>query len=721
MLKENPTQRPNIYQVVKEVSGMRGGNCPIEDIYAKRTQSETRRYEQLPTSPDVASPPPIGISKLKSPELPSQTALPDITPMRRGRPTSTNPAQLSVSARVTPAGSRGTSSDPFAALDSKDYNTRVAAVDELAGKFPSLDEFSLLHDQGSKFSFDDTGSAPNPKRESINKKLTDALADEAFGVPPPKPPRTSSLKPTGSAPTSKTSSTTDLRRNVSLRKTAGEATAARAAQSQPSGIHEPIPIHKKSNMVSTGVGASPPPTPSPPKRFDVSNRPAVWRVPAATGDERSASQPTPKQPISSFDAELPPRPEKSGARPSVLELSRTKSATLGVPKSPASARTSLDVQRPSGQEIERARSANSARPRPVSAYLDGREPEDYDKPLPPRPENRPEPRRSSSAVESSDDEGPENVGGGSNLSFLKDMESNHSRRRSSGKSHRKGVPSISLSGTAKLVTGRFGDAFKKFEGGGGHGRQSGGSGDEEVHESHHRHGSHGHHGHHRDSHHSNNHHATEYLRPRVLTPIAGSVATGASDDVAPLEETEDLPPELRRELERQQLEQEERRVAAAAAAYKNRVADPRNRAVAEQKGSAIQNRVKELLDNSKEVRVTRTAEGYGKFTEDGAGDRRSPVMDRPPVARKPVGMSRPPNSMNAAVANATGPRPMVAAKPKALRTGSGAVPQAAPTSSHGLSPSDEDWEASFQKRYPSLAGLEMVETEVRPAARVKDV
>ena len=706
MLRENPQQRPNIYQVVKEVCGIRGADCPIQDIYAKRTQSETRRYEQLPPSePHVASPPPIGISKLKSPELPSQAAIPDITPMRRGRPTSTA-QNLSVSARVTPAGSRGTSSDPFAALDSKDYKVRSEAVDELSAKFPSLDDFSLLHDQGSKFEFTQDTTAPS-KRESINKRVTEALADEAFGQPL-QPPRTSSLKPAGSAPASKTNSTTDLRRNVSLRKVDSRTSqlSSDTNRSQPS-MHEPIPIHKRSAMVSTGVQTSPSPSPSPPKRFDVSSKP-IWRVPAA--EERSASQPNPQQMPSSFDTELPPRPSKSGARTSVLELNRTKSATLGIPKSPASSRPSLEGQRPSAAEmvdsINRSRSANS-RPRPASAYLDSKvdysnEHEDYDKPLPPRSSDskRPEPRRTSSAVESSDDEGPENVG--SNLGFLKGMEQEkHNRRRSSGKSHRKSIPSISLSGTKNLISGRFGDAFKKFEGGKHQ------SSDEDA--NHHTESRHHHHLHHHKHHESRD----EALRPHVLTPIAGSVATGTGSDIASLEETEDLPPEVRRELERQQLEAEEKRVALAAAAYKNRVADPRDRAVAQQKGSAIQNRVRELLDTAQEGGVVKkTAEGYGRFTgTESEGGTRTP----PPVARKPVAMSRPPG---AAVANATGPRPMVAPKPKTLRTGSQVPSATGPAAALGV---DDDWEANFQKRYPSLSGLEMVETEVRPAGRVRDV
>jgi AP2-associated kinase len=692
MLRENPQQRPNIYHTVKEVCSIRNTDCPIQDIYANRSQSETRKYEQLPSRDiDVASPPIVGISKVKSVDLPSQSSLPDITPMRRGRPTNA-PQNLSVSARVTPAGSRGTSSDPFAALDSKDVQVRVQAVDELAAKFPSLDEFSLLHDRGAKFEFSPEAAAL-PKDESINKKVTAALADEAFG----QPSGPSKLRPTESTPASNTSSSTDLRRAGSQRKTKPEISQLPVdIRSQPHPIHEPIPIPKRSTMVSTGVQTSDPPSPSPPKRFEVSSKP-VWRVPQTVSDnKRATSQPSSWQPVSTFDTELPPRPEKANSRPSLLDRHRTKSQTLNIPNSPASSRPSLDGQRPVaadfGDPISRSQSAN-AWPRPASAFvesnLDYLKDREYskDKVLPTVP--RPEPRRSSSALvdNPSDDEGPENVD--SNVNFLRDLEQDkkHSRRRSSGKSHRK-VPSISLSGTKNIITGKFSDAFKKFEG-----------------------GHHHHHHHERDESPPRD---DQHLRQRALTPIAGSEATGTSrgsDDVAPLEETEDLPPEVRRELERQQLEREEQRVAAAAAEYKNNMAHPAaNRLVAQQKGSAIQNRVKELLDSTKEVQYSKTAEGYGKFT-DGGSLQRSTTADRPPVGRKPVGMSRP-----AAVANATGPRPNVAPKPKTLRTGGGPSSPALPPAQ-----TDEDWEANFQKKYPSLAGLEMVETDIRPTTRVKDV
>ncbi|PQE18197.1 Serine threonine- kinase ppk30 protein [Rutstroemia sp. NJR-2017a BBW] len=112
MLKEKPTSRPNIYQVLREACLMQGIEVPIKD------------------------------------------------------PAKPNPSPM-----------RGTISDPFAALDSK---SPVPVVDEISNRFPSLDQFSLLHD-GGKFDF---GSSSPPKTTApISQRVTERLADDAFALP----------------------------------------------------------------------------------------------------------------------------------------------------------------------------------------------------------------------------------------------------------------------------------------------------------------------------------------------------------------------------------------------------------------------------------------------------------------------------------------------------------------------------------------------------------
>ncbi|KAI8882491.1 kinase-like protein [Backusella circina FSU 941] len=94
MLQEDQNRRPNIYQVMEAISQLRGLECPLRDIYTEETivsppSSQTNNYK-TPTSP----PPPVSKSETngngpsifeKMPTSPA--AMPDIKPMRRGRPT----------------------------------------------------------------------------------------------------------------------------------------------------------------------------------------------------------------------------------------------------------------------------------------------------------------------------------------------------------------------------------------------------------------------------------------------------------------------------------------------------------------------------------------------------------------------------------------------------------------------------------------------------------
>lgn len=665
----------------------------------------------------MTSPPTVGIQKV-APAPVTTSSIPDITPMRRGRPTAQNQQlPVTVSTKGTPAGSRGTSSDPFAALDSKDVTVRTAAVDELASKFPSLDEFSLLHDRGAKFEFGQAPPAASPNPGSLNKRVTDALADQVFSQPVSK-----------SNSVSKPGATTRQARPSSAQPT--------AVVQPPPALLEPSP--QKPIMVSTGIQTSPAPSPSPPKRFEVNQRPPVWRVPSTALVDEPEMATSPRPPTIAFDDELPPRPEKTSSRPSILERHRTKSQNLIIPKTPVSSRPSLEASRPDALDftdpISRSKSAN-ARPRPSSVYVESNI--DYlrnrdgsrgktSAPLLPRPDQM---KPSPSAIDdSSDEEGPDDPDRiTSNVGFLRTIEAENepktmsivgkmkSRRSSSGgksHSHRKSMPSISLSGTKNIIAGRFGDAFRRFESNG------------------------------TSSHSSATHPIMEPMSPipmsppsedghltsRMLTPIAGSEATGTSggrsDDENAIDETQSLSPEVRRELERRRLSQEEKRVAAAGLEYRQRL--QQGGPAPASKAAAIQNRVKSLLEGQKEVQVTRTAEGYGKFTD----------AARPPVARKPIAISNnttagralpspavanltgytpysAPASLDPATIDRTGPRPNVAPKPKSLRTG---TPGLASGAQDG-----EDWEASFSKKYPSLAGIEMVEADIRPAVRNKDV
>lgn len=354
----------------------------------------------------------------------------------------------------------------------------------------------------------------------------------------------------------------------------------------------------------------------------------------------------------------------------------------------------------------------------------------------------------------------------SNVGFLRAMEHDDSQkkhRRSSSQtkhSKRSSLSSIT-SNTKNIVKGRFGDAFRKFESNSPTTDRGGAEPPLTP---------------------------TDHMidaRGKVLTPIAGSEATGGtSDDERAIDETQDLPPEVRRELERRRLSQEERRVEAAAAEYRQRLAAEGKGKAGSSRASTIQNRVKNLLDESqKVVPANRTAEGYGKYTNEkplpSRPQEQTGMKAPPPIARKPIALpqastqshhapvdlayakprpniAHPPTSSSAPPAaqrpttNQTGPRPPPPSKPKALRTGGGSdfssAGKQSPTigsmggarmkpsplvgSAQRDGPPDDgaEWDMdSFSKRYPSLSGLEMVETEIpargaaAPRGGVRDV
>ncbi|GAO14175.1 hypothetical protein UVI_02037430 [Ustilaginoidea virens] len=101
--------------------------------------------------------------------------IPTVVPMRRGRPTVQPQAQKQGSRSPAP---KVTNGDPFAALDSK-AGRRLVEEDEIASRFPTLDQFTLFHEKGSKFDFDTSASSPSSQDHVRNKRLTERLADEA--------------------------------------------------------------------------------------------------------------------------------------------------------------------------------------------------------------------------------------------------------------------------------------------------------------------------------------------------------------------------------------------------------------------------------------------------------------------------------------------------------------------------------------------------------------
>lgn len=642
--------------------------------------------------------------------------------MRRGRPEKTS--EHHSSAKPSPSPLRFVSNDPFAALDQP---TAAGSADELASRFPTLDQFSILHEKGSAFNFEQ-GSANN---RHLSEKVTNALADEAFALPK-APPKPTTLKPAPSI------SRVELekRRSVETRSEPPEAQAP---------IAQPVPL--KAGMVSTGTMTSPSPSPS------ISDRP-IHRFPPPDAFKRPSSQPR------TFD-KVPNREDTFFSKRASL-INRSQPDLDMTPKSPASSRPSLEGRRPSLTDLEtlhRSKSASS-KARPTSAYINKvRDSIHRQETLETFPHPTSNEARTQSPVAATDDEivvDTTNIS--SDMDFLRAKEDESAgrkrdKRHSSGSRHvkRASLPSISLSGTKNLLAGRFGEAFRKFESNAPDQRSQSPSPER-----------------------------GRLMVERNLSPITGSEATERSDDGHAFDETEEVSPEVRRELERRRLSQEEKRVADAAAEYRRRLVEkgdaggggrgPQGSA----KAAAIQNRVQSLLHNENGKPVLKTAEGYGRFTADvsvrperqaesetssGQNDRfrtnqaglrkvapdgqqdriASQAVNKTPQSAGPLPIRQPPSSIppqqihspptqqpSAQPPPRLPQRPLAPTKPQNLRstgTGPGAAsfppPSTDPAQSDAgtLSPmSPEDWEANFSKKYPSLNKLEMVEMEIdRPA------
>jgi AP2-associated kinase len=294
------------------------------------------------------------------------------------------------------------------------------------------------------------------------------------------------------------------------------------------------------------------------------------------------------------------------------------------------------------------------------------------------------------------------------------------------------LSALSFSGTKNMLSGRFNDAFKRFEQTGGEVKTNkSGRGSESGFR-------------------TPSPNPAMQTENNLLSPISGSVTDETprrpepiKTDLGDLIETEDLPPEMRREMERLQLAQEEKRVAAATAEHRSRGGAP----PVPSKANMIQQRVQSLLDDGQKSPVRkRQAEGYGRYTErtETAQPEQRPAptaqattkRQAPPVARKPATpvpaavTARGEVDMNlryhkvrqsqsfpiaagtyplehsvSAPAQRTGavPRPNAPAKPAALKTGGSAMSQGRPQSSGMASPVYS--QPSGAIRGPSLAAL----------------
>lgn len=644
-----------------------------------------------------------------SPPVQETQSLPEIAPMRRGRPGKPqSSARNSAKASPSPfrAGSKSSGSDPFAALDGKARKT----ADELSKRFPTLDQFDILHEKGDKFEFEPTVKEPNPESDELSQRLTNALADDAFVQ---RPSAERQITPV----------------NRSQASPVRSAKAQEAAVGEPAPLYQPTP--KRPAMVSTGTMTSPAQTPRLPEPKP-SSRP-IYRFPPSD-DQRSSSQPWVEDQQKKGPSPLSPRlrPETSPRLSSDRFSNQSNSAR---PSFETLRRTSgLEVNDPVG----RSKSA-SAKGRPVSV----------------QPESRHHSKRHSAASRSSLDLSQQYENGvplrsvrteverdneqanfSSELDYLRAKEEEEANRKrekrlsgSNKHSKRSSLSSLSLGSGKNLLAGRFGEAFRRFE--------------------------------------SSNQDkpptpSAEDRPPHQEGVISGSDALDTTEspsyDDLDLDDVDrdDISPEMRRELERRRLSQEEKRVADAAAEYRRRVADNESGGRADgPRSRAIQNRVQSLFAESNQAPPpAKTASGYGKYTDDaalpakqndssqtgtlpvsltpgpayGARERTTAPPDRHDGASAPAGLPQSVHASSSGYSSGARPgsRPAAPPKPKNLRVSAKDTSRPSPGHDSKATPATpgEDWEANFSRRFPSLGGLEM-ETEIElpkhPKLRTREV
>ncbi|KAF4984152.1 hypothetical protein FZEAL_597 [Fusarium zealandicum] len=716
MLKENLQSRPNIYQVLKEGCAMQGRDVPVKDIYTSRSQSHGRDDSPVPKDQKAEQAPVVGAVFTRA--EPQKEVIPEVMPMRRGRPTATaSPAPSKAAQKPGSSPMRKTEGDPFAALDSK--STAPGGFDELSSRFPTLDQFSLLHDQGSNFDFESSPTSPPPKVSSdLNQRVTAKLADEAFAMPQPSATHTrTASRPHSVTPVGHQAAVASPPAEPSLSKVLSAPSRPEISRAQSIISNNPelqaISSQSSSRYVSTGtMTATPPPEPynsdlDMPARRDTHEY--VRSSSATRQPEQSAGQ---------WSAE--------DSRPALPKRVSSYQPSTHV-RQPSSSRPSLEGVRPRADFLEpSARSSQpAARPRPASTSLESTTLDFLrEKEVASRSSSRPphySPQVPSPNLEAAGDDSSRVAS--SDMEFLRSLEDSERTKASKRSSL------TSLSGNKNILAGKFGDAFKRFEGG-------------------------------TSSQSERNPSPQRDAGRRDLTPIAGSEATdGRSDDGHFLDDEDKMTPEMRREMERLKLQEEEQRVEAAQAEYRRRVAaghrgppvPPKNiggvsRAV------SIQNRVQSLLnEDQKPSSLPKTAQGYGKYTDTFAAGNK---LDKPlpGVPKKPLNIAktraepsvqaRGPSFANTGSSTSSAPpsltskpqaKPVAPKKPVHLNSLHTGPRSASPSKQSRAQPPSEklmamdlpggplldmtakekdDYIQDFTKRFPSLGSIEMVEREI---------
>ena len=710
-------------------------------IYAESAKSATQSTSHSGSNGSRPQSTPV-VGATFSPPVQQQQVIPDVVPMRRGRPPAATPApHLQQQSQKKPDRSpQRVNGDPFAALDS---NKGTGKADELSSRFPTLDQFDLFHTKGMKFDFDSPPS-PAPGSEDLRDRVSEKLADEAFALPRGSPPKVADVpKPAASTPPVAQSQPRPPSMVINSKKSSsGPPKPAEMSRAQAIITSNPElqAISTKSNYVSTGTMTTPP-------REESAHRstPPIYRFPPA--DQ--------KPPVNVSGILEPSSTPQGWGRLDDRSSSATRPATVqpsGHARHPSSSRPSLEGSRPPADLLDLSevphRSTLGDRPRPSSTHLESNL--DFLREREAAKSQSSLHQRLPSLSKTTASPAPDlktdanNATIESNVDFLRSMENDEKKKDRSLK-HGKHRSITSISGK-NIIAGKFGDAFKRFEGSNSPQQQQQQPSQPPQQPPPAR--------------------TPSPLRSperTALTPIAGSEATDDLTDDGRIRDDlqeENMTPEMRREVERMRLEEEERRVEAAAAEYRQRVTNKEGGQPAPpllpksiggvSRAVSIQNRVQSLLNEEQKstTNIPRTAQGYGHYS-DAAVTQSQINKQLPELPRKPVG-SKPTRVVQAVSSSSTapgalagggvsirggkpalGPKPVAPRKPTHLNnipTGGRPPSPPKPAVYHqsqvptgGFAPDmtqgqKEDYIRDFSKRFPSLGALEMVERDLSAEA-----
>ncbi|PHH69069.1 hypothetical protein CDD82_97 [Ophiocordyceps australis] len=562
MLRESMDARPTIYQVLKEACSMQNRDVPIHDIYTGKAAPPSQSREGSTAKPQAVG------AVFTEPEHEKRQQVPNVVPMRRGRPSALEPAK----AATKPSTKNG---DPFAALDSK--GSQAFETDDLSARFPTVDQFSLLLDQGAKFDFDSGIASPSPQppapSANLSQRLTERLADAAFVSPQASAVKASPVvRPDSAAP------------EASDRAVSSPPLARPASAAPPT--RPTAELGRAQSIISN----------NPDLRAISSQATSRYVSKGTMTSDTSPERPTRQ---SQQDCERKRRPIKRLSSHQLLP-SHSRQHSL-------SSQPSLEDNRGRGAGQDSVPSSGSPglRPRPASTTFESstleflREREASKAQSRPRPTSRVSKHRSASSLNAKAfcPDGQSRSPSANEL-LIDVNESDSDGAYDLGELGRpKRSSSTKASGSRNKLAGKFGHALKRFES--TDAQTTSGSRDSSP---------------------------AKTLDRRDLTPIAGSVATdGRSEDGLIDLDEQDATPEMRREIERRKLEEEERRVAAGQAEYRKRVAagGGNSKPVPGPKkvggaalAASIQSRVQSLLEEEQRpAQVTRTAKGYGKYSD----------------------------------------------------------------------------------------------------------